>query len=133
MFEPLVSFVSTVYNGTLNLMFIERHRKKIQYHKLLLQTAALKMRCCTECSRLTCWQQWRFWCTPLVAVLYLVILLVFLPVLIYDLYKEETGDHFKAWFVAGIFLLLTLPVFLVGLMLHLFNYTQPHLQKHIIR
>ena len=89
--------------------------------------------CCTQCSHWSCWQQWRMWCKPLIAVVYVVILLVFLPILIYDLYKEGAGDQFKAWFVAGIFLLLTLPIFLVGVMLHLFNYTQPHLQKHIIR
>ena len=66
-------------------------------------------------------------------VVYLIVLLVALPLLIYKLYKEDAADQFKAWFVAGIFVLLTLPIFLLGLMLHMFNYTKPHLQKHIIR
>ena len=70
---------------------------------------------------------------PVVVGLYCVVLLVVLPLLVWELYREGTPDEFKAWFVAGIFMLLTIPVFLVGLVQHLLNYTQPHLQKHIIR
>ena len=66
-------------------------------------------------------------------IVYLIVLLVALPLLIYKLFEEDAADQFKAWFVAGIFVLLTLPIFLLGLMLHMFNYTKPHLQKHIIR
>ncbi len=66
-------------------------------------------------------------------VLYLIVLLVVLPLLIYELYKENAGDRFKAWFVAGLFVLLTLPIFFIGVMQHMFNYTKPYLQKHIIR
>ena len=53
--------------------------------------------------------------------------------LIIKLYKENADDQVKAWFVAGLFVLLTLPIFLIGAMQHMFNYTKPHLQKHIIR
>lgn len=66
-------------------------------------------------------------------ILYLIVLFVMLPLLVYGLYQEHAEAEFKAWFVAGIFLLLTIPIFLLGLMQHLFNYTQPQLQKHIIR
>ena len=66
-------------------------------------------------------------------IIYLIVLLVALPLLIFKLYEEKAGDQFKAWFVGGIFVLLTLPIFLIGLMLHMFNYTKPYLQKHIIR
>ena len=89
--------------------------------------------CDCVCVRWSCWDQWRTWCKPLVIILYLMILFVMLPLLIYGLYRENAQDHFKAWFVGGIFVLLTLPIFLVGLMQHLFNYTKPDLQKHIIR
>ncbi len=67
------------------------------------------------------------------AAVYCVVLVVLLPVLIWELYREHAEDSFKAWFVAGIFVLLTIPIFLAGLVQHLLNYTQPHLQKHIIR
>lgn len=86
-----------------------------------------------SCFRWVCWQHWRSWFMPLVVGLYCVVLLVVLPLLVWELYREGTPDEFKAWFVAGIFMLLTIPVFLVGLVQHLLNYTQPHLQKHIIR
>lgn len=66
-------------------------------------------------------------------ILYLMIFFVALPLLIYGLYSENAQAQFTAWFVAGIFVLLTLPIFLLGLMQHLFNYTRPQLQKHIIR
>lgn len=89
--------------------------------------------CDCVCVRWSCWDQWRTWCIPLVIIFYLMILFVMLPLLIYWLYIEQAGVHFKAWFVAGIFVLLTLPIFLAGLMQHLFNYTKPNLQKHIIR
>lgn len=66
-------------------------------------------------------------------ILYLMIFFVALPLLVYGLYREKAEAQFKAWFVAGILVLLTLPIFLLGLMQHLFNYTKPQLQKHIIR
>ena len=89
--------------------------------------------CDCVCVRWSCWNQWRTWCKSLVIIIYLMILFVMLPLLIYGLYVEHAQAHFKGWFVAGIFVLLTLPIFLVGLVQHLFNYTKPHLQKHIIR
>lgn len=89
--------------------------------------------CDCSCVRWSCWSHWRQVCKPLMVAVYLVILFIFLPLLIYWLYEEHAEDQFKAWFVAGIFMLLTFPIFLLGLTQHLLNYTQPHLQKHIIR
>lgn len=73
------------------------------------------------------------WFRPVVVLLYSVFLLTALPLLVWALYKENANDTFKAWFVAGLFVLLTIPIFLYGLMKHLINYTQPHVQKYIIR
>ncbi|GAB1293335.1 Transmembrane protein 184C [Apodemus speciosus] len=47
--------------------------------------------------------------------------------------KTEGGIHKKAWFIAGIFVLLTIPVSMCGILQHLVHYTQPELQKPIIR
>ena len=80
-----------------------------------------------------CWKFWRLSLKIVVAVFYLLILFVCLPLLIWGLVREHAKTTFSAWFVAGIFMLLTLPIFLWGLVQHLLNYTQPHLQKHIIR
>lgn len=91
----------------------------------------MKMKC--SCVHWECWRHWRKWFRAFVAAGYCIILLVLLPVLIWDLYREHAEASFKAWFVAGIFVLLTIPIFLAGLVQHLLNYTQPYLQKHIIR
>ncbi|XP_075055084.1 transmembrane protein 184C isoform X2 [Mixophyes fleayi] len=45
----------------------------------------------------------------------------------------RVGVHTKAWFIAGIFVLMTIPISLWGILQHLVHYTQPELQKPIIR
>uniref|UniRef100_A0A8C8FA21 Transmembrane protein 184C n=1 Tax=Oncorhynchus tshawytscha TaxID=74940 RepID=A0A8C8FA21_ONCTS len=77
---------------------------------------------------------WRRWIRPLVVLLYfLVVLVVLLPLCIWELQKSEVGTHNKAWFIAGIFVFMTIPISLWGILQHLVNYTQPELQKPIIR
>ncbi|XP_042326075.1 transmembrane protein 184C [Sceloporus undulatus] len=76
---------------------------------------------------------WRRWIRPLVATVYAVGLLVAVPLCIWELQKLEVGIHTKAWFIAGIFLLMTIPISLWGILQHLVHYTQPELQKPIIR
>uniref|UniRef100_A0A8B9FCT1 T184C protein n=1 Tax=Amazona collaria TaxID=241587 RepID=A0A8B9FCT1_9PSIT len=75
---------------------------------------------------------WRRWIRPLVVLLYIVGLLVVVPLCVWELQKLEVGIHTKAWFIAGIFLLMTIPISLWGILQHLVHYTQPELQKPII-
>ncbi|XP_055260374.1 transmembrane protein 184C [Moschus berezovskii] len=82
----------------------------------------------------TCtWRNWRQWIRPLAVVLYLLSIVVAVPLCVWELQKLEVGIHTKAWFIAGIFLLLTIPVSLWVILQHLVHYTQPELQKPIIR
>uniref|UniRef100_A0A6I8QWB6 Transmembrane protein 184C n=1 Tax=Xenopus tropicalis TaxID=8364 RepID=A0A6I8QWB6_XENTR len=76
---------------------------------------------------------WRRWIRPLVVLLYIVGLIVGVPICIWKLQKMEVGVHTKAWFIAGIFVLMTIPISLWGILQHLVHYTQPELQKPIIR
>uniref|UniRef100_A0A3B4B6P1 Uncharacterized protein n=1 Tax=Periophthalmus magnuspinnatus TaxID=409849 RepID=A0A3B4B6P1_9GOBI len=76
---------------------------------------------------------WRRWIRPLVVFLYILLLLVVLPLCIWELQKSEVGTHNKAWFIAGIFVFMTIPISLWGILQHLVHYTQPELQKPIIR
>uniref|UniRef100_A0A7N6BL44 Transmembrane protein 184C n=1 Tax=Anabas testudineus TaxID=64144 RepID=A0A7N6BL44_ANATE len=77
---------------------------------------------------------WRSWIRPLVVVLYILLLLcVLLPLCIWELQKSGVGTHKKAWFIAGIFVFMTIPISLWGILQHLVHYTQPELQKPIIR
>ena len=88
-----------------------------------------------ECSCLnwSCWSHWRGWCKPAVATFYGFLLVIAVPLLVYHLSAKKDHAKMAAWFMAGLFMLLTLPIFLAGLVQHVLNYTQPHLQKHIIR
>ncbi|KAM7394426.1 hypothetical protein PAMP_021231 [Pampus punctatissimus] len=47
--------------------------------------------------------------------------------------QVAVGIHNKAWFIAGIFVFMTIPISLWGILQHLVHYTQPELQKPIIR
>ena len=90
--------------------------------------------CDCVCVRWLCWDHWRMWCKPLIIlIICLMVLFAMLPLLIYELYWKHANEWFTAWFVSGILVLFTFLIFLLGLMQHLFNYTQPQLQKHIIR
>lgn len=76
---------------------------------------------------------WRRWIRPLIILTYVVGILILVPLCIWERHKLKVGIHTKAWFIAGIFLLLTVPVSLWGILQHLVHYTQPELQKPIIR
>ena len=71
--------------------------------------------------------------TVAVVLVYLLVLLVVLPLMIFGLYEVHAEVQFSAWFVAAVFVLLTIPIFLANLLQHLFNYTKPHLQAYIMR
>lgn len=107
------------------------------------------------------WAEWRRWIRPLVLVLYCLLLVAVLPLCIWELQKDkvsfsptpacfrgysrraanaellglflQVGTHSKAWFIAGIFVFLTIPISLWGILQHIVHYTQPELQRPIIR
>ncbi|XP_048861150.1 transmembrane protein 184C [Brienomyrus brachyistius] len=76
---------------------------------------------------------WRRWIRPLAVVLYIFLLLAVLPLCIWEVQKSEVGVHNKAWFIAAIFVFMTIPISLWGILQHLVHYTQPELQKPTIR
>ncbi|XP_027131732.1 transmembrane protein 184C-like [Larimichthys crocea] len=77
--------------------------------------------------------EWRRWIRPLVLVLYALLLVAVLPLCIWELQKDKVGTHSKAWFIAGVFVFLTIPISLWGILQHIVHYTQPELQRPIIR
>ncbi|KAM8898215.1 transmembrane protein 184C-like isoform 2-T2 [Spinachia spinachia] len=77
--------------------------------------------------------QWRRWIRPLVLVLYAGLLLAVLPLCIWELQKDKVGTHGKAWFIAGVFVFLTIPISLWGILQHIVHFTQPELQRPIVR
>ncbi|XP_069487348.1 transmembrane protein 184C [Ambystoma mexicanum] len=79
------------------------------------------------------WRNWRRWIRPLVVLLYVLGLLVAIPLCVWEMHKMQVAVHTRAWFIAGIFVLMTIPISLWGILQHLVHYTQPELQKPIIR
>lgn len=106
--------------------------------------------------------EWRRWIRPLVLVLYALLLVAVLPLCVWELQKDkvrfplchltdkttqkksaeshrhvvvslQVGTHSKAWFIAGVFVFLTIPISLWGILQHIVHYTQPELQRPIIR
>ncbi|KAG9269017.1 transmembrane protein 184C [Astyanax mexicanus] len=76
---------------------------------------------------------WRRWIRPLVVLVYALLVAVALPLGAWELHRAEVGTHTKAWFIAGVFVFMTIPISLWGILQHLVHYTQPELQKPIIR
>ena len=86
-----------------------------------------------RCIHWNCWFHWRWWLKIALATVYALIVVVAFPIMIWRLIEANVEAHITAWFIAGMFVLLTLPIFMAGLVQHLTNYTRPDLQRHIIR
>ena len=56
-----------------------------------------------------------------------------LPLLIWELHRKDYEKHVMAWFIAGIFVLLSIPVSIGEVFLHLSHFTNPKLQRYVIR
>ena len=85
------------------------------------------------CSLRGCRHNFRGWLRPVVISVYFIILCVALPLTVWELHKNRAQIHVEAWFIAGCFVFLTIPISLWGILQHLVNYTQPELQRRIVR
>ncbi|XP_074621268.1 transmembrane protein 184C-like isoform X2 [Acropora palmata] len=93
------------------------------------RTACCYFRGCLNCNR----HNFRSWLRPVVISVYFIILCVALPLTVWELHKNRAQIHVEAWFIAGCFVFLTIPISLWGILQHLVNYTQPELQRRIVR
>ena len=93
------------------------------------RTACCSFRGCLNCNR----HNFRSWLRPVVISVYFIILCVALPLTVWELHKNRAQIHVEAWFIAGCFVFLTIPISLWGILQHLVNYTQPELQRRIVR
>ena len=59
--------------------------------------------------------------------------LVALPLAAWDMHRHDMHPHFIAWFVAGVFVLLAVPITFYEVAQHLEHYRAPRLQRHVIR
>lgn len=75
---------------------------------------------------------WRNWIRPLAMMIYFILMMIAIPVCIVEVTTKK-DKHVKAWFTGGVFTLMAVPISLWEIILHVINYTKPHLQKYIIR
>ncbi|KAK9498104.1 hypothetical protein O3M35_003984 [Rhynocoris fuscipes] len=66
-------------------------------------------------------------------VIYIFLLLIVLPALIIISIKREVSRGEKTALIGGTFVILTLPISLWEIFMHMVYYSRPSLQKHIIR
>ena len=78
-------------------------------------------------------RQWRQWIRPLCVLFCLLMTFVALPLMIVEFHKHHTHAVYQLWFIGGLFVLMALPISIWGILQHLINYTQPQLQRLIIR
>lgn len=82
---------------------------------------------------LECLKKWRLWIRPLVMLLYALAILVFVPIFLVKSFNAGFNKHDQEILIAGIFVWVTIPVSLWEIIQHVVHYTQPRLQKHVIR
>lgn len=62
-----------------------------------------------------------------------VLTLVALPVTVWEFKEQGYSTRYNGWFVAGIFVIMSIPISLYQIVLHTEYYTKPKLQRYIIR
>lgn len=84
-------------------------------------------------SCLNCLSKWKLWIRPLFIFLYALAALVFVPLFLVKSLENGFNSRDQEILIAGIFVLVAIPISLWEIILHVIHYTQPKLQKHIIR
>lgn len=79
---------------------------------------------------------WREWVRKVIRVLWVTVCsatLLSLPLMIWELKRKDYELHAVAWFVAGVFVLMAVPMSVYEVAQHLESYTCPKEQRHILR
>ncbi|KAI5733833.1 hypothetical protein M8J76_016556 [Diaphorina citri] len=70
---------------------------------------------------------------PLVFIMYSLVLLVLIPLLVLQAITDGTKKSSSAYTIAGVFVLMAVPISVWEIVMHTLHYTKPKLQKYIIR
>ena len=76
---------------------------------------------------------WRRWIRPLCLTMYFICVIVAFPMCLIELTKHDAPGYVQAWFIGGIFVMISVPISLWDILQHLVYYSHPKLQRHIIR
>ncbi|XP_047364004.1 transmembrane protein 184C isoform X1 [Vespa velutina] len=78
-------------------------------------------------------RRWRLWILPVLTCLYALLIVILVPLLIANSIKNDLDKQNQDALVGGAFVLLALPIAFYEIVQHMIYYTQPRLQKYIIR
>ncbi|XP_063233090.1 transmembrane protein 184C [Bacillus rossius redtenbacheri] len=78
-------------------------------------------------------RKWKLWIRVVVMVGYVVIILVLLPLMILKAAQDGFTKEEQVTLIGGLFVMMALPISFWGIVQHIVHYTNPALQKHIIR
>ncbi|XP_050077357.1 transmembrane protein 184C [Anopheles maculipalpis] len=76
---------------------------------------------------------WRVLLRPLLVVLYVLFVIIVVPLLIADSVKDGFTRKGQLILIGGLFVLCAIPISIWQIAQHTIHYTQPQLQRHIIR
>ncbi|KAF5274276.1 hypothetical protein FQR65_LT04394 [Abscondita terminalis] len=77
--------------------------------------------------------KWRYWIIPLAVFLYALAVLVFVPLFLVKSVEDGFNKREQEILIAGVFVGLAVPISLWEILQHVIHYTEPKLQKPIIR
>lgn len=77
--------------------------------------------------------KWKLWIRPFVMTVYALIIVVLIPLLVANAVKNGFKKSDQGTLIAGIFVMMALPISFWEIIQHMVYYTKPALQKHIIR
>lgn len=115
------AFHSGVFSRCITTLLTESSKEK-------LRTTCSNM----SCVHWTCWLRWRIWLTIILILGYILFVILWTSSLCYTFSIAPTGP-FAGWYVASFFVMCNIGVSLITLREHWINYSQPYLQKYIIR
>ncbi|XP_008553391.1 transmembrane protein 184C [Microplitis demolitor] len=78
-------------------------------------------------------RKWRIWILPLLTSVYALLICILVPMLFRNSIKNGLQKQDQGALVGGGFVLLSLPIAFYEIVQHMIHYTQPRLQKYIIR
>lgn len=77
--------------------------------------------------------KWRLWILPITICLYALGVLIFVPLFVAKSVRDGFNKRDQEILIGGVFVMLALPISIWEIIQHVIHFTQPKLQKHIIR
>lgn len=78
-------------------------------------------------------QKWRLWILPLTIVIYALAVIIFIPLFIGKSIRDGFNRTDQEILFGGIFVIVALPISFYEIIQHVVHFSQPKLQKHVIR